>query len=365
MALKCGIVGLTNIGKTTIFNCFSETKAEVTNFTFSTDKSNLGTAKVPDNRLYELEKLQPTEKIIHTVVDIVDVPGIAKGANEGEGLGNKFLGDLRNTDALIHVLRCFDDENLPHPEGSVDPVRDMELIDFELQVKDLESVEKKIQRLEKIAKANDKDAIKGLEVLQVYKSHLEDLKNASSAPVKIEDQRFIKDLNLLTIKPVMYVCNVDDASAMNGNAYTEAVFEALKNEKAGILIIAAKAEAEIAELGSLEEQKEFLADMGLNEPGVHKLIRGAYDLLNLHTFFTVGPKEIRAWTITKGMTAPEAAGVIHTDLQKGFIRAEVMHYEDFIHAGSEHKCKETGKFHVEGKAYVVQDGDILNIRFNV
>jgi GTP-binding protein YchF len=266
---------------------------------------------------------------------------------------------------LIHVLRCFDDENLPHPEGSVDPVRDMELINFELQVKDLESVEKKVQRLEKVAKSNDKDALRGLEVLKVYKAHLEDLKNASSAPVKEEDQKYIKDLNLLTIKPVMYVCNVDDASAVNGNKYTEAIYDALKGEKAEILIIAAKAEAEIAELGNMEEQQEFLADIGLTEPGVDKLIRGAYDLLDLHTFFTVGPKEIRAWTIKKGMTAPEAAGVIHSDLQKGFIRAEVMHYEDFIHAGSEHKCKETGKFHVEGKAYVVQDGDILNIRFNV
>ena len=365
MALKCGIVGLTNIGKTTIFNCFSETKAEVTNFSFSTDKSNLGTIKVPDQRLYELEKLQPTEKIIPTVVDIIDVPGIAKGASEGEGTGNKFLGDIRNTDALIHVLRCFDDENLPHVEGSVDPVRDMEILNFELQVKDLESVEKKIARLEKVAKSNDKEAKKGLEVLNVYKEHLENFKPAYSAPVKEEDKKFVKDLNLLTIKPVMYVCNVDETSAVNGNKYTEAVFEALKEENTQILIIAAALEADIAELETAEERKEFLEDAGLNEPGVDKLIRAAFDLLNLQTFFTVGPKEIRAWTLKKGMTAPEAAGVIHSDLQKGFIRAEVMHYDDFIVLGSEHKCKENGKFHVEGKNYVVQDGDILNIRFNV
>lgn len=365
MALKCGIVGLTNIGKTTIFNCFSETKAEVTNFSYSTDKSNLGTVKVPDQRLYELEKRQPSDKIIPTVVDIIDVPGIAKGASEGEGTGNKFLGDIRNSDALIHVLRCFDDENLQHIEGSVDPVRDMETLNFELQVKDLESVEKKITRLEKVAKSNDKDAIKGLEVLKIYKKHLENFKPAKSAPVKEEDKRFVKDLNLLTIKPVMYVCNVDEKSAVNGNKYTETVFENLKDKNSKILIIAAALEADIAELESVEERNEFLEDAGLIEPGVDKLIRAAFDLLNLQTFFTVGPKEIHAWTLKKGMTAPEAAGVIHSDLQKGFIRAEVMHYGDFIELGSEQKCKEKGRFHVEGKTYVVQDGDILNIRFNI
>jgi len=365
MALKCGIVGLTNIGKTTIFNCFSETKAEVTNFSFSTDKSNLGTVKVPDNRLNELEKCQATEKIISTVVDIIDVPGIAKGASEGEGTGNKFLGDIRNTDALIHVLRCFDDENLIHVEGSVDPVRDLELLNFELQVKDLESIDKKIIRLEKIAKSNDKDAKKGLEVLNTYKEHLENLMPAHSAPIKEEDKKYVKDLNLLTIKPVMYVCNVNEESAINGNSYTEAVFNTLKDEEAQVIIIAAALEADIAELESSEERQEFLEDAGLTEPGVDKLIRAAYDLLNLQTFFTVGPKEIHAWTLKKGMTAPEAAGVIHSDLQKGFIRAEVMHYDDFIELGSEHKCKEKGKFFVEGKNYIVEDGDILNIRFNV
>ncbi len=365
MALKCGIVGLTNIGKTTIFNCFSETKAEVTNFSFSTDKSNLGTVKVPDQRMYTLRELQPSEKLIPTVVDIIDVPGIAKGASEGEGTGNKFLGDIRNSDALIHVLRCFEDENLQHVEGSVDPVRDIELLNFELQVKDLESIEKKMVRLEKIARANDKDAKKGLEVLTVFKEHLENLMPAHSADVKEEDKKYVKDLNLLTIKPVMYVCNVDDDSAINGNAHTEAVIEFLKDGDAQVLIIAAAMEADIAELESIEERTEFLEDAGLTEPGVDKLIRAAYDLLNLQTFFTVGPKEIHAWTLKKGMSAPEAAGVIHSDLQKGFIRAEVMHYSEFVELGSEQKCKEKGKFYVEGKNYIVEDGDILNIRFNV
>ncbi len=365
MALKCGIVGLTNIGKTTIFNCFSETKAEVTSFSFSTDKSNLGTVKVPDNRLHELLRVQESEKIIPTVVDIIDIPGIAKGASEGEGTGNKFLGDLRNTDALIHVLRCFDDENLVHIEGEIDPVRDLELINFELQVKDLESVEKKITRLEKIAKSNDKEAIKGLEVLKIYKEHLENFKPAKSAPVKEDEKIHVRDLNLLTIKPVMYVCNVDELSAVNGNKYSEAVVEALKEENVQVLVIAAALEADIAELEEAEERQEFLEDAGLSEPGMDKLIRAAYDLLNLQTFFTVGPKEIHAWTLKKGMSAPEAAGVIHSDLQKGFIRAEVMHYNDFIELGGEKNCKDKGKFYVEGKNYIVEDGDILNIRFNV
>ena len=365
MSLKCGIVGLTNIGKTTIFNCFSDTKAEVTNFSFSTDKSNLGTVKVPDNRLYELEKYQPTQKIIPTVVDIVDIPGIAKGAGEGEGNGNKFLGDLRNTDALIHVLRCFDDENLPHVEGSIDPVRDMELIDIELQVKDLEAIDKKIPKVEKTAKSGDKESKKILEVLKKYKAHIEDMQPAITADVSESDQKYVRDLNLLTIKPVLYVCNVDEESATTGNKYTEAVEEALEGKDAEILIIAAQLEADIAELETDEERREFLEDAGLNEPGVNKLIMAAYKLLKLQTFFTIGPKENRAWTIKKGMTAPEAAGVIHSDLQRGFIRAEVIGYDDFIEAGSEQKCKETGKLRVEGKSYVVKDGDLLNIRFNV
>lgn len=365
MGLKCGIVGLTNVGKTTIFNCFSNSKAEVTSFSFSTDKSNLGTVKVPDNRLYELEKFQPTEKIIPTVVDIVDIPGLAKGASQGEGIGNKFLGDLRNTDAIIHVLRCFDDDNLQHIEGSVNPVRDIELLDFELQIKDLESVEKKIQRVEKLAKTGDKDSKKALEVLTAYKNHLEELKSADSAPVSEDDQIYVKDLALLTMKPVLFVCNVDEKSAVSGNKYTESVKEFLKDKNTEVIIIAAKMESEIAELEDEDERLVFLEDAGLSEPGVNKLIRSAYQLLNLQTFFTIGPKEIRAWTIKTGMTAPEAAGVIHSDLQRGFIRAEVIKYDDFIKLGSEHKCKEAGKFKVEGKTYIVDDGDLLNIRFNV
>lgn len=365
MGLKCGIVGLTNVGKTTIFNCFSNTKADVTNFSFSTDKSNLGTVKVPDGRLYELEKHQPTNKIINTVIDIVDIPGLAKGASEGEGIGNKFLGDLRNTDAIIHVLRCFDDENLLHIEGSIDPVRDMELIDFELQIKDLESIEKKIKRFEKIAKSGDKVARKGIEILNVYKEHIENFLPARSAPVGKNEKEFVKDLALLTMKPIMFVCNVDEKSAVSGNKYTEDVKKALENTNTEVIIIAAELESEIAELELEEERIEFLEDAGLKEPGVNKLIQSAYKLLNLKTFFTVGPKEIRAWTIKSGMTAPEAAGVIHSDLQRGFIRAEVMKFNDFVNLGSEQKCKENGKFYVEGKSYVVSDGNILNIRFNV
>lgn len=365
MSLQCGIIGVTNVGKSTIFNCMSNTKVETTNFAFSSNKSNMGIIDVPDNRLYELEKLQPTEKLIPATVEILDIPGLTKGANEGEGVGNKFLGDIRNTDALIHVLRCFDDENLPHVDGSVDPVRDIETIDFELQVKDVESVEKKIQRYEKLAKVGDKDAKQGIEVLNGLKEHLESMQNARDYEIKDADKKHLEDLFLLTSKPIIYVCNVDDASAINGNAYVEKVKEALKDQNTQILIIAGKLEAEIADLEDEEDRNEFLEDAGLTEPGVNKLIRSAYSLLNLMSFFTVGPKEIRAWTIKKGMTAPQAAGAIHSDLERGFIRAEVMKYEDFINFGSEAKVKEAGKFHVEGKNYIVDDGDIMHIRFNV
>lgn len=365
MALSCGIVGLTNTGKSTIFNCFSNTKAEVTNYSFSTSKSNIGMVKVPDPRLKELEALQPTEKLVQVVVDIVDLPGLAKGASQGEGVGNKFLGDLRNTDAIIHVLRCFDDENLPHVEGSIDPVRDIELLDFELQVADLESVEKKITRFEKLIKTGDKDAKKGIEVLKKYQAHLSDFQNARTLEVSEEEQKVVGDLFLLTTKPVFYVCNVDDASAVTGNDYSNKVKEHLKDEDAEVLVIAAQIESEIAELEEEEEQMEFLSDAGLTEPGVNKLIRSAYSILNLDTFFTIGPKEIRAWTIKRGATAPEAAGVIHSDLQRGFIRAEVIKYKDFIALKSEQACKDNGKLHVEGKKYIVEDGDLLNIRFNV
>jgi GTP-binding protein YchF len=356
MALQCGIIGITNVGKTTIFNCISNTKVETNAFAFSATKSNIGVVQVPDPRLYELEKHQVTDRIIHTTVEIVDIPGLARGSNKGEGVGNKFLGDIRNTDALIHVLRCFDNDALPHIDGSVDPVRDLETVDLELQVKDLESVEKKIQRLERAAKTGDKDSKHGLEVLTRFKNHFENFSNARTLVVKDEDKKHVDDLFLLTMKPVMYVCNLDEKSAISGNIYVERVKEYLKGKDAEILIIAGETE---------EDRLAFLKDAGLAEPGVDKLVRAAYKMLNLQTFFTVGPKEIRAWTIRKGMTAPLASGVIHSDLERGFIRAEVMRYNDFINLGSEHACKEAGKFYIEGKNYVVQDGDILHIRFNV
>jgi ribosome-binding ATPase len=365
MALQCGIIGITNVGKTTIFNCISNTKGETNAFAFSATKSNIGVIQVPDSRLYELEKHQVTEKIVHTTVDIVDIPGLTRGSNKGEGVGNKFLGDIRNTDALIHVLRCFDNETLPHVDGSVDPVRDMETIDFELQVKDVESVEKKLQRLEKLIKTGDKDARHGVEVLTRFKEHIGNFNNARTLTVKDEEKKYVDDLFLLTMKPVMYVCNVDEKSAVGGNRYVEKVKESLKGRNAEVLVIAGAVEAEIAELESIDDRLAFLNDAGLDEPGVDKMVRAAYKMLNLQTFFTVGPKEIRAWTIKKGMTAPQAAGVIHSDLERGFIRAEVMKYHDFITLGSEHACKEAGKFNIEGKTYVVEDGDILHIRFNV
>lgn len=365
MALQCGIIGITNTGKTTIFNCISNTKGETNAFAFSATKSNMGVIQVPDPRLYELEKHQVTEKIVHTTVEIVDIPGLTRGSNKGEGVGNKFLGDIRNTDALIHVLRCFDDEALPHIDGSVDPVRDMETIDFELQVKDLESVEKKLQRLERLVKTGDKDARQGVEVLERYREHIGNFQNARSLEIKDEERKYVDDIFLLTMKPVMYVCNVDAKSVVSGNKYVEMVREALKGPGAEVIVIAGAVEAEIAELESEADRLEFLKDAGLDEPGVDKMVRAAYKMLNLQTFFTVGPKEIRAWTIKKGMTAPQASGVIHSDLERGFIRAEVMKYHDFVTLGSEHACKEAGKFYVEGKNYIVGDGDILHIRFNV
>jgi GTP-binding protein YchF len=365
MALQCGIIGITNVGKTTIFNCISNTRGETNAFAFSATKSNIGVIQVPDQRLYELEKHQVTERIVQTTVEIVDIPGLARGSNKGEGVGNKFLGDIRNTDALIHVLRCFDDDALPHVDGSVDPARDLETVDFELQVKDLESVEKKLQRLEKLVRAGDKDAKHGIEVLTGYRDHIGNFNNARTLEIRNEDKKHVDDLFLLTMKPVMFVCNVDGKSAVAGNKYVDSVMEHLKGQDAEIIIIAGAVEAEIAELESIEDRLAFLHDAGLDEPGVNKMVRAAYKMLNLQTFFTVGPKEIRAWTIKKGMNAPQASGVIHSDLERGFIRAEVMKYHDFITLGSEHACKEAGKFNVEGKNYVVEDGDILHIRFNV
>lgn len=365
MALKCSIIGLTNTGKTTIFNCMSNTKAEASSFAFSATKSNIGTVEVPDPRLSAIDALIKSAKVVPATVEIVDVPGLAKGASQGEGVGNKFLADIQVMDALIHVLRCFDDPQLPHIEGSVDPVRDMEIVDFELQVRDLDLVMRKIQRVEKLVRAGDKDARHVLNVLNSLKGHLENMGNARTAPIEEDDYKHFADLQLLTSKPVIYVCNVDDASAVSGNNYSAAVAEALQGQDTEVLVIAGKLEAEITELEDKADRDVFLSDAGLREPGVDKLIRAAYKLLNLQSFFTAGPKEVRAWTIRRGMTAPMAAGVIHSDLERGFIRAEVMKYNDFITYKSEQGVKDAGKFRVEGKNYIVEDGDILHIRFNV
>ena len=365
MSLKCGIIGIANVGKTTLFNCMSNTKAQTTAFAFSASKSNVAIIDVPDERLYVLEKMVKAAKVVHTTVEIVDIPGLVKGSSKGEGIGSSFLADIRQTDAIIHVLRCFDDPNLPHVEGSVNPVRDKEIIDLELQIIDLELVERKMQRVEKAAKTGEKEAKKNLEILAIYKNHLESFQSARTVPLSEEDKKAARDLCLITEKPVLYVCNVDDASALNGNKYVEMFKNSIKDEDAEVLVIAGKMEAEIAELENPDDRMVFLQDAGLTEPSVNKLIKAAYKLLNLRTFLTAGPKEVRAWTIKENMTAPQAAGVIHSDLERGFIRAEVMKYDDFVSLGSEHACKEKGKLSVEGKNYIVQDGDILNIRFNV
>lgn len=365
MGLQCGIVGLPNVGKSTLFNCLSNAKAQAANFPFCTIEPNVGTITVPDERLNKLESMVNPQRVVPTTIEIVDIAGLVKGASKGEGLGNKFLANIRDTDAIIHVLRCFDDPNVVHVDGSVNPIRDKEIIDIELQFKDLESIEKKLQKVDKLGRAGDKDSKKATEVLMVYKEHLEKGLNARTAPVAEEDKRHIADLFLLTAKPVLYVCNVDEASAKTGNAYVEQVKQAVANENAEVLIITAAIEAEIASLETFEEREMFLSDIGLDEPGVNKLIKSAYRLLSLQTYFTAGEKEVRAWTIHKGDTAPQAAGVIHTDFEKGFIRAEVIHYNDFVQYGSESACRDAGKLAIEGKEYIVQDGDLMHFRFNV
>jgi GTP-binding protein YchF len=366
MALQCGIVGLPNVGKSTLFNCLSNAKAQSANFPFCTIEPNLGVITVPDDRLIELEKLVKPERVLPTTVEIVDIAGLVKGASKGEGLGNKFLANIRETDAIIHVLRCFDDENVTHVDGSVNPIRDKEVIDMELQIKDLETVDARIVRTEKMAKTGkDADMKKLYDVLVRYKEALESGKSARTVELTEAEEKLTKDLFLLTAKPVMYVCNVDEASVVTGNKYVEQVREAVKDENAEIIVIAAKTEAEIAELETFEERAMFLEDLGLKESGVAKLIRSAYKLLALETYFTAGVKEVRAWTYHKGALAPQAAGVIHTDFEKGFIRAEVIKYDDFVRLGSEQACKESGKMRVEGKEYVVEDGDIMHFRFNV
>lgn len=366
MALQCGIVGLPNVGKSTLFNCLSNAKAQSANFPFCTIEPNVGVITVPDERLNKLSALVKPQRVVPNTIEIVDIAGLVKGASKGEGLGNQFLGNIRTTHAIIHVLRCFDDGNVVHVDGSVDPIRDKEIIDTELQLKDLDTVTKRMQKVEKMAKTGgDKDAKKTFEILKVIKETLESGRSVRTATLEQEDFDYIQELGLLTQKPVLYVCNVDEASVNTGNAYVDKVREAVKQENAEVLIISAKIESEIAELESYEERQMFLDDLGLKESGVNKLIRAAYDLLNLATYFTAGVQEVRAWTITKGFTAPEAAGVIHTDFEKGFIRAEVIKYEDFVQLGSEAAVKDAGKLSVEGKAYIVEDGDIMHFRFNV
>ena len=365
MSLQCGIIGLTNSGKTTLFNCISNTKAAITDFAYSTNKSNIGVCNVPDTRLEHINTFIKADKLVYATVDVIDIPGLAKGASHGEGIGNTFLADVRLCDALIHVLRCFDNPNLPHIEGSVNPVRDIEIIDFELQVKDLEQIERKLIKVEKAAKVGEKNAKHDYETLLKYKKHIENFQNVSTLDVTPEERAMVADLQLLTEKPQLFVCNVNDEDAVSGNKYVEQVQEYLKDKKAEMLVIAGKIESEIAELDNEEERMVFLQDVGLNEAGVRKVIRTAYKLLNLISFFTMGGKENRAWTIKKGMLAPQAAGAVHSDIERGFIRAEVIKYDDLAAFGSELKCKEAGKLSIEGKTYQVQDGDIMHFRFNV
>ena len=366
MALKCGIVGLPNVGKSTLFNCLSSAKAQSANFPFCTIEPNVGVISVPDERLTKLDELVHPQRVQPTTVEIVDIAGLVKGASKGEGLGNKFLGNIRETDAIIHVLRCFENENITHVDETIDPVRDKETIDIELQLKDLETVESRIAKVEKQARTGgDPEAKRLYKILSEYRAVLLEGKSARTVEVEPSNKKLVDGLQLLTNKPILYVCNVDEPAVLKGNKYVDAVKEAIKDENAEMLMIAAATEADIAELDDYEERKMFLDDLGLEESGVNKLIKASYKLLHLETFFTAGEKEVRAWTYPKGYKAPQAAGVIHTDFEKGFIRAEVIKYDDYVELGSEQACKEAGKMAVEGKDYLVQDGDIMHFRFNV
>ncbi len=363
--MKAGIVGLPNVGKSTLFNCLSNAKAQSANFPFCTIEPNIGVVNVPDIRLEKLEELVNPEKVIPATVEIVDIAGLVKGASKGEGLGNQFLANIRETDALLHVLRCFDNDNIIHVDASIDPVRDKETIDIELQLKDLETVQKRLERVKRTAKTGNKEAQLEQEVLLKVEQTLLQGTSVRTLCFNEKELEFISPLQFITIKPVLYVCNVDESSAVSGNSYVDMVKEAVKNEDAEVIILAVGTEADISELEDYDERQLFLEDIGLKEAGVSRLIRSAYKLLNLQTYFTAGVKEVRAWTIPIGATGPKAAGVIHTDFEKGFIRAETISYEDYVAYGTETKVKEAGKMRVEGKEYVVQDGDVMHFRFNV
>ncbi len=364
--MKAGIVGLPNVGKSTLFNCLSNAKAQSANFPFCTIEPNIGVVNVPDSRLEKLEELVNPERVLPATVEIVDIAGLVKGASKGEGLGNQFLGNIRETDAILHVIRCFDDDNVIHVDGSIDPIRDKETIDIELQLKDLETAEKKMEKVKRAARTGEKEAQKEEVALQKVIKGLEASISVRAIDLtEREREEYINQMQFITDKPVLYVCNVDDAAAATGNDYVEKVKAAVANENAEVIFLAVGTEADINELEEYEERQMFLEDLGLEEPGAAKLIRSAYKLLNLQTYFTAGVKEVRAWTIHEGFTAPQAAGVIHTDFEKGFIRAEVIKYDDFVSFGSEAKVKEAGKLSVEGKDYIVQDGDVMHFRFNV
>ncbi len=366
MSLKCGIVGLPNVGKSTLFNCLSNAKAQAANFPFCTIEPNVGVINVPDERLTKLAEIVHPGRIVPATVEIVDIAGLVKGASKGEGLGNQFLGNIRETDAIIHVLRCFDDGNVVHVDGNVNPVRDKEIIDTELQLKDLETIDSRFAKVKKVAEIGDKEAKVQYKVLCAYKEALESGKSARTVSFDTpEEMKAAKDLFLLTAKPVLYVCNVDEASAATGNKYVEEVRKEIEKEGSNLLVVAAKTEADIAELETYEERQMFLQDVGLKESGCNRLIKEAYHMLNLETFITAGEMEVKAWTFHKGWKAPQCAGVIHTDFEKGFIRAEVIKYDDYIKYGSEAAVREAGKLGIEGKDYEVQDGDIMHFRFNV